>query len=159
METFLELLKLVAVGLIAALFTARIAIRRHREQKWWELRVEAYQSVTNALSDLYHYYDAQLNAMYTNRTITEEKEIELKQMWNGGFHAVRKAAGAGAFLFSDEVDGALKDFMLKHAEDHETFDEYLDSGIAETKKCLDVLVMSSKKDLQLNDTWWNKWLP
>jgi len=64
-DTTLELIKLASVGFIAGLFSSVIANRDHRQRKWWELRVSAYQNAIEALSDLVYYYDTRLNAEMT----------------------------------------------------------------------------------------------
>lgn len=46
-----ELAKMGGTGLVAGLFTAWVTMRDHRDKKWWELRVTAYQIVIDALSD------------------------------------------------------------------------------------------------------------
>ena len=61
-EPLLELLKLSIVGLIAGLFASFIQNRDHRQRKWWEMRVQAYQNAIEALSDLAYYYDKHLDA-------------------------------------------------------------------------------------------------
>jgi len=55
MDSILELIKLVGAGLIAGLFSSALANKNHRQRKWWELRVTAYQNAIDALSDLIYY--------------------------------------------------------------------------------------------------------
>lgn len=57
METVLEFLKLAFVGTVAGLFSSFLGNWSFRHKKWWELRVDAYQSAIESLSDLVHYYD------------------------------------------------------------------------------------------------------
>lgn len=47
----------------------------------------------------------------TGRELTEERKKELQLFWDDGYHKVRKAADAGAFLFSAEAESALKAFI------------------------------------------------
>jgi len=54
MNAILELLKLALVGLISGVFSYYLTFRKHRFEKWWELRVTAYQEVIAALSDLHY---------------------------------------------------------------------------------------------------------
>jgi len=57
MEAILELLKLALVGIVSGVFSYFISNWRHRSEKWWDLRVAAYQEVIGALSDITHYFD------------------------------------------------------------------------------------------------------
>ena len=145
-----ELFKLALVGLVSSLFTYYLSNRRHRAEKWWELRVAAYQETISALSDLCHYFNSHLNIEMQNREVAEDKKQELKQYWNNGYNKVRKAADAGAFLFSAEAETELKLFLKGNDELYNTFFEYCDERSASAKKCLDALVLCSKKDLRLH---------
>ncbi|USF86395.1 hypothetical protein [Candidatus Endoriftia persephonae] len=153
MDTFLELLKLGIVGLIAGLFSAYIATREHRNKKWWELRVVAYQSVIEALLDLTHYYNRKYKAEMENRELSKEYEAELDKFWDESYHKIRKASDSGVFLFSNEVNQALKEFVDLKNIDHHTYFEYLDSNLSVAEKCLKTVVSSANKDLRVKDTW------
>lgn len=153
MDTFVEILRLGAVGLIAGLFSSYLAANDHRSKKWWELRVAAYQSVIEALSDLYYYFDRHLVAETEYRELSEESRARLSKFWDEGYHKVRKAADAGAFLFSDEANAALIEFVKSQDEHHEAYWESLDAGYGAARTCLDTLVKCSKKDLRLERRW------
>ena len=153
MELYIEILKLGVVGVVSGLFSAYIATRGYRNKKWWELRVTAYQSVIEALSDLTHYYNRKYKAEIEHREISEEYEAELSRFWDNSYHKVRKAADSGVFLFSKEVNNALKEFKDLQNKDHQTYFEYLDSYSAIAEKCLKTLVQCANKDLRVRDRW------
>ena len=69
MELTFELIKLAVVGLIAGLFSSIIANKDHRQRKWWELRVSAYQNAIESLSDLVYYYDVHYSATIEYRQL------------------------------------------------------------------------------------------
>lgn len=147
-----ELIKLGAVGIISGIFSAYIATRGHRDMKWWELRVAAYQSVIEALSDLTHYYDSKYKAEVESRELSDEYEEELGRFWKDGYHKVRKAADSGVFLFSEDVNRALKEFMDLKNQNHQSYWEHLDSNLAIAEKCLKTVVKSAKNDLRINNS-------
>lgn len=153
MDTIVELLKLGSVGIISGLFSAYVATRDHRNKKWWELRVAAYQSVIESLSDLTYYYDRKYRAERENRELSVEYEAELSKFWDDSYHKVRKAADSGVFLFSEEVNLALKEFMELKNDNHHTYYNLLDSYLAVAEKCLETVVSSANKDLRVKDTW------
>jgi hypothetical protein len=153
METFLELLKLGSVGVIAGLFSSYIANRDHRHKKWWELRVVAYQDLIEALSDLNHYFGSMYKAEIENSEMSEEHEKELRKYWDSSYHKIRLAADSGAFLYSDEVNDALKDFMNMRNARHDTWFEYLDENLVIVEKCLNAVVSLSKNDLKVKSSW------
>jgi hypothetical protein len=115
--------------------------------------VAAYQSVIEALSDLTHYYNRKYKAEIEYRELSKEYEAELSKFWESGYHKVRKAADCGVFLFSKEVNDALKEFKNLQNEDHQTYFEYLDSYSAIAEKCLNTVVDCANKDLRVSDSW------
>ncbi len=153
MDIVIEFLKLGTVGLVAGLFSAYIATRGHRNKKWWELRIAAYQSIIEALSDLTYYYDRKYKAEIENKELSEERESELRKFWEENYHRIRKAADSGVFLFSEEVNVALKEFVDLRFENHPTYFDHLDTYLAVTEKCLRTVVDLANKDLRVKDAW------
>lgn len=154
MDTIAEILKLLIVGLIAGLFAAYLSTWRHRNEKWWELRANAYTTLIEALSDLNHYYEKNYKALIENRDLTDKYEEELGKFWDSGYHQVRKLSDTGVFLFSDEVNKALKEFIdLKNEKDFGDYYFYIDSYYAGTQKCLKTVATSAKADLKVGSRW------
>jgi aminopeptidase N len=145
----LELLKLAAVGLIAGLFTSMLTSRDHRQRRWWEMRVAAYQSAIESLSDLAYFYREHFISEISGLAIPQEKQEELAKSWNESMHKVRRFADSGAFLFSERADLALRQF-LRRAYLHSTLDQF-NANIDHSATCLRELVACSKVDLKLRD--------
>ena len=146
-DTALEIVKLAGVGLIAGLFSSVLANRDHRQRKWWELRVAAYQNTIEALSDLVYFYDKHLTALIEYQELSDEFKTKLDAYWEQSFPKVRKSADSGAFLFSKEANAALRE-LLKN-DDEQTYVEHLDNNLAKATTCLNLLVECSKSDLKL----------
>ena len=147
MDIVVELVKLTSVGLIAGLFSSWLANRDHRQRKWWELRVIAYQNAIEAMSDLLYYYDRHFDAQISSYSFPDDFKEKLEQHWQDAQPKVRKLADSGAFLFSDRANTALREFMEdEHAD---MFIEHVDNKLAQAKKCLTELVECSKQDLRL----------
>lgn len=149
-ETTLELLKLAAVGITAGLFSYIVASHDHRQRKWWELRVAAYQNAIEALSDLVYYYDIHFSAEIEYRELSQESKIKLDTFWEQAFPRVRKYADSGAFLFSEDANAALREFMT--VDNEPSYFDHLDNRLAKACKCLNRLVECSKIDLRLKLT-------
>jgi|CXWL01.1.fsa_nt_gi hypothetical protein len=156
MEVILELLKLAVVGLIAGLFSSMLANKDHRQRNWWELRVAAYKNAIEALSDLAYYYDENWTeyseAMTARREVDKESQAKFDAYLEQAFHKIRKSSDSGAFLFSEEANAALREFMRDEASSSEYW-EHLYTGSDKAKKCLTRLVECSKIDLQLKPSW------
>ena|SRR5581483_228166 len=149
MDTFLELLKLGSVGLIAGLFSSYLANRDYRSRKWWELRVSAYQSVIESFSDLIYYYDRHYNATIKSYDLPDDFKKKLDEFWESSFHRIRKAADSGAFLFSPEANKALSEFMSQDDDPNDTYFEHLDKRLGGAQECVKKLIECSKTDLKL----------
>lgn len=147
MDTAFEFLKLGMVGLIAGLFSSVIANRDHRQRKWWELRVGAYQNAIEALSDIVYYYDKHYSAEIEDRELREGFKKQLDTYWDESFPKVRKFADSGAFLFSERANEALREFMRN--DDEPTYIDHLDNNLTKAKRCLSELIECSKADLRL----------
>jgi hypothetical protein len=156
LDNFAEVIKLGDVGLISGLFSAFLAVWQYRDNKWWELRVASYQALIEALSDLTHYLDRKYNAEIESRELSQAYEDELKQLWTGSYHEVRKAADSGVFLFSKEVNEKLKEFINLKDTEYNSYFEQLDEQLFEAEKCLKVVVYSAQRELRRNDHWLSK---
>lgn len=152
MALFTELMKLSLVGLISGLFTAYIATRAYRNKKWWEMRVAAYQSLIEALSDIEHYYNIEFDNSCDNRPPNEAHEAKLNKLIDDALPKVRKAAACGVFLFSEEVNQALEKFFEPDTPSICT-QVFLDNNRNSAKNCLNTIVLSANKDLRLKNTW------
>ena len=153
MDILLELIKLGSVGIISGLFSAYFATRVHRNRKWWELRVEAYKSIIEALSDLTHVYDRKLKAEMEHRELPKDYEAKLDGFSDESYHKVRKAADSGVFLFSKEVNDVLTDFMSLKDEHFDMYHDHLEGYLLKAKNCQKVIVKSANKDLRIKDGW------
>lgn len=149
MELANEIFKLVAVGIVSGLFSAYLANRKHRSQKWWELKVSSYQQLIEALSDLIYYFDTNYIAETEQREYSEEFKIKLSKFWDEGYHKVRKYSDSGAFVFSKEVNDSLLEFTKTNSERPDTYFEYLDNNLFIAKKCLKTITTAAKKDLKI----------
>ncbi len=147
-EIVVDLIRLGVVGLVAGLFSSILANKDHRQRKWWELRVSAYQNAIEALSDLVYYYEKHYNAEIESRELPNEFKEKLDTYWEQAYPKIRKAADSGAFLFSDKANAALREFV--DTDDHQSYFEYLDDNLCKAQKCLKLLIECSKEDLKLH---------
>lgn len=157
MELALELIKLCSVGIIAGVFSSLLANRDHRHRRWWELRVSAYQSAIEALSDIVYYLDSHYNAEVEYRKLPEDFQEKIRTFWETAQTRVRRLADSGAFLFSEGANTALQEFMQNDNE--QSYIEALDNGLSKSRRCLAELVACSKEDLKLKEGWLLKILP
>ena len=141
----------IAVAVIAAFTTFQLSIRQFRSERWWELKVSAYQKILEALhyskKFLDYHYDAELLRKETGEK--NEYEAALRKKSSEAGEEILKAADIGAFLLSDEASARLKLYReeSKKASEQDSWFEYLDYDLFATSKCLDDLIVLARKDL------------
>lgn len=153
MDFIVEFIKLGIVGVISSFVTYYLAFRGHRHKKWWELKVSAYKDTIEALSDLLYYFDVYFEAETGRIELSEDKEVQLQIVRNEGYSKIRKSAHSGAFLFSDRTEQALKDFLKVMDRQSGHYIEDLNNRYSAVKKCLEMLVDCSKRDLNLRTSF------
>ena len=153
MDTFFEILKLGAVGLTAGLFSAWLGSLSHRNRKWWELKLEAYKNVIEALSDVVYYFDIHYNAEIKQREISDEIDREVQKFWDDSYNKIRKYKDSGTLFFSVEANQALVKFMKLKEKNFHNYIEHLESYSAGAERCLASIIESARKDLKKNATW------
>ena len=152
MDTVLELVKLAFVGIFAGLFSSYLGNWSFRHKKWWELRVDAYQSAIESLSDLVHYYDIHWKT-WESGGVGEKQQEKLREVIDIAMPKIRKLADSGSFLFSDEANFALRKFVDFDVVEITDPDDYYGPFRAEANKCLKELVYLSKIDLRIRSSW------
>lgn len=66
---------------------------------------------------------------------------------------IRKSSDIGAFLFSDEANVALRNFIDFEVTEISDPSDFLGLNGAQASKCLKELVSLSKKDLRVRNAW------
>ena len=86
--------------------------------------------------------------------MSDNRSKILSDAWDAGYPKVRRAADAGAFLFSKTVNDALAEFTKVYDTRQDTYDEHLDANTYQLGECLKTVVAASKVDLKLKWRWW-----
>ena len=152
METVSELVKLAFVGTVAGLFSSFLGNWSFRHKKWWELRVDAYQSAIESLSDLVHYYGVR-GRSWDSGGLSEDQEKKLRETIDEAMPKIRRLADTGSFLFSDEANITLRKFVEFDVGQLRDPDDYYGNLHQEANKCLEKLVSLSKVDLRIRTSW------
>lgn len=151
MQELIELAKLASVGIIAGLFSAALAIRRYRHEKWWEMRAAAYRDAIEALSDLHDYFKHN----YDNWQNSNAGERMPPEKWTQTQEKIRRLSDVGAFLFSRKAENSLRRFRdeeFKWSPENDP-DDYYGFYVRTSKRCLEELVAISKRDLKVREIW------
>lgn len=147
-DFILELTKLASVGIASGVFGAFLALRRHRHEKWWEMRANAYKKIIERLSDITAVYEARNANWELSPCEPEEvrKEIAIAN------NEIRKHKDMGAFLLSKAAEAALTEFVEFKINDAQIIDpsDIYGPYSRNARTCLEKIVALSKKDLSLS---------
>lgn len=148
MDLAIELIKLGSVGVLSGVFGAFMALRRYKHEKWWEMRVNAYKTVIESLSDMTAIYEARNNNWEDSSTEPESISQELSVVRG----KVRKHRDMGSFLFSNDAEEALTDFVDFKIDYNSVVDpsDVYGPFCQNSRKCLEKMVALSKKDLAVS---------
>ncbi|WP_176317161.1 hypothetical protein [Burkholderia vietnamiensis] len=105
------LIQIPATALASALMTTYLQTRDHRYRKHWEMKVQAYRDLIDGLSGIEQYYDAHERSIVSAFSMDHEMQVRLDEKLVAGEAEVRRAALTGPFLFSAEVEAALREYL------------------------------------------------
>lgn len=109
-NTLLKFLSPVSVGLLAAFFSTKFAIRKFKEEKVWDERRGSYKEVIEAFEELLHWAE-QTRAIHCCEPI-----IGRDANFDGALRMISKFASTGDLLFSDEFSAIVKETNIQIAQ-------------------------------------------
>lgn len=148
-QPVINLLVGVPVALLTSWLTVKFALRRFQSEKWFELRVDAYTRVIEALHSMKYCTERQLRAAERGTDMPKVTDDELVNSYRKGLADLRRLTDMGALLFSPEAVAVLDTLNaeLLAATDELSWWEHLDAECSAISKCLATLRPIAKKDL------------
>lgn len=156
MEYVLPAIVAVVVGPLSAWITVQLSLRRFRAQKWWEMRVEAYRRVIEALHQAKTFSSTYLDADIWGQRLSDDKKRELSALVRKADREIDRASDAAGFLISHAARERLREYQLSIDEDNiPSWWEYIDKHWGETDSCLKDIIEIARQDLELERRgWW-----
>jgi hypothetical protein len=102
-----SLVPALIVGILTAVISVRLALRRFHAERWWERKAEAYSQIVEALYHAMEYCSAHSDEALTGHQIGKERERILADGWNRAYRELKKTTSVGAYIISDEVAEVL----------------------------------------------------
>jgi hypothetical protein len=102
-----SLITSITAGLIAALVSVRLALRRFRSEKWWERKASVYSELFESLFHVKTYTEHLLQKIEEGAQFSEERMKELGGRSRAGRDGIRRAAVIGTFILNDEAAARL----------------------------------------------------
>lgn len=140
------------VGFIGAFFAAKLAISKHRMEKVWEKKVEAYSDLIDTLHDLKRTREVLHAAESKGHELQEKVSSKHWDRSRNARRRVEKAIDTSAFIVSEEMGLILENFEEQMELALQNEDEWADVLGAEYQavcKCLNSIKEQSKKELKI----------
>lgn len=137
------------VAVVAAVVTARLALRRFYREKWWEAKMRAYTDLLQALHHMKRDLDISINAEESGI----DTDTDYHRTWAAkhmeAWDEVRRQIDVGELLYSVETMGILKKLNDVTSKQFVSYYEHLDNLHEAVSACLPEIKASARRDLKL----------
>ena len=151
-QYFASVITAIIVAVVSAYVTVRLSIKQFRSERWWELKVDAYRMVIEALHHIKKYCQEQRELMVRSKDDPEREKI-VEDMRRNARDEIAKRRDIGCFIISEKAVQHLDRFEreFKDARKAEGFEEYLDMVEKAADDCLKELRVTAKQDLSIGE--------
>ena len=156
MPDYLKVLIPSAVGFVttvaAAFFSARWAVRRAFEERWWARKEQAYTEIIEALHDLLRYASIEAEARRTGEQVTDTKgRNEFRALYLKAYWKVQKMTDIGAFVISDGAAEILRRLRQrpKLAPEYDPPLDVREEEVESYREALDGIRECARQDLRV----------
>ena len=152
METLLAIPIGLVIGAITSWITVRLSLGRYRQEKWWELRVRAYERVIEALCDAKAYSSEKIDAEVQGTKPPDEiNKILLKRAIEARWE-LERAADLGGFLLDRRALDRLKRYLIEKEDAIQTgtYISVLEGTLEASDSCLTDIIEIAREDLKVD---------
>ena len=152
METFLAILTGIIIAAASSWITVQLSLNRFRAEKWWELRVGAYERVIEALHDSKSFSNEHLDADIEGRKLSDEARNELGVRAMKAEREIARAADLGGFLLGNQARERLKQYQVDKGDASGVTDwmTYLEGSWDAADSCLQDIIKIARQDLTID---------
>lgn len=155
MPDYLKILIPSAAGfvttVIAAFLSARWAVRRAYQERWWDRKEQAYREIIDALHDLLRYSSFEADRELTGARGDHPKEKEFGALYSEAYWKVQRMTDIGPFVISEKAAQILQELRDRPKlawDDCPTF-ELREQEAAHYRDALDGIRDCAKADLRV----------
>lgn len=103
----------IIVAVMSAWITARLSLRQFKSQRFWELKVEMYKTIYDALYHLDAFIRRKRLEQISDQTIGGETPQKLYDDYSAAFDQLNRVIFQGSFIISRDSITILKQLLLK----------------------------------------------
>ena len=159
-----QLLSQIAIGALAGVGSAWLALFQFRAQHRWERKEDAYKEVLEALHTMRHVNEIEYDAELEHRDIPDERREQLHDQWKTGRVVTDRYADIGAVILSAEVEKiliALQSGLAKNSNEAKCYFDVVDGNSFHLRIAMNALKAAALADRRRVPTGWlrvPKWL-
>jgi hypothetical protein len=139
----------LAVGLLIAWVTVRLALGRFREEKWWERKYDAYSEMLTALHRMRKSFGEEAALDLRDVKPSDEQKAEWDSDFRAGKSTIARHTDLGDFLLSPSACKAIRRFgeKVRIASESTQWSDYVEGNLGATDELIENLKQEAKRDL------------
>ena len=152
MEALIALPASLFVGIASAWVTAHLSLKRFRAEKWWEMRVRAYERVIGALHDTMNFASVHFDAVVLGQRLSDTRKLELSKNLADAQKEIARAADMGGFILSEKARDRLKEYQTADLElegSEVDWGTRMDQSYGAANTCLQDIIKIAREDLEV----------
>jgi hypothetical protein len=129
--------------------TVSLALRRFRQERWWEKKQAMYAELLETLHGLKRYTESYIERYQTD-VDDKEKQAEIDRIWKECSAKLSRLEDLASFQLSDHAVGILEEYRKeKAAARHEDTYQWAEGDLLAIENCLEKLKSEAKRDLKI----------
>ena len=132
----------VVVGAGGSLLSVWLSLRAHRQEKWWERRLAAFERTIEALHHLKNDIQVEWDAHQEGRQVSDDTAKRLHADWEWSKREMDKAIHTARFMLGDRAQSRLKMYQEERtaASNASDWTTHLMDSFAAVDSCLADLI-------------------
>lgn len=139
--------------LMAALLATYFAMKRFREEKWWQRKAEIYSELINELHELKYPKVRFFDSLVEGIKIDDDEAHELIRLEKDAQIKLLQVAEKSSFFLNESVLFEIRnmDKFINRAKNQESVIEQYQDEIYAIDECISRVMSIGRKDLQINE--------
>jgi hypothetical protein len=140
----------ILVAIVTSMITVTLALRRFRQERWWEKKQATYAELLETLHGLKK-YNATFIERYHEDSADKARQDEMNAIWKECSTKLSRLEDLASFQLSDRAVTLLNDYRReRNAARSDDFYEWAEGDPAAVKRCLENLKREAKRDLKIH---------
>jgi hypothetical protein len=145
-----SLVPAILVAIVTSAITVTLALRRFRQERWWERKQATYAELLETLHGLKKYTSAFID-QYHEESTDDERQKEMNAIWKECSAKLSRLEDLASFQLSDRAVALLEEYRQERqaARSNDDFYEWAEGNLAAVERCLERLKEEAKRDLKI----------